>query len=63
MTGGTGSAIIAGSTILNNAELIGGVVFAQLIEPGAAVDFYKPILIILVSIDVLTFSGKFMLLP
>ncbi|MAF85475.1 MAG: hypothetical protein CL875_03205 [Dehalococcoidales bacterium] len=35
--GGTGPATIAGSTILNNAELIGGVVFAQLIEPGAAV--------------------------
>ncbi|MAF85412.1 MAG: hypothetical protein CL875_02865 [Dehalococcoidales bacterium] len=36
--GGTGPATIAGSTITNNVELIAGIVFAQLIKPGAAIE-------------------------
>lgn len=43
--GGTGPATIAGSTIINNAELIAGIVLIQLIKPGTAVqvsDFVFP---------------------
>lgn len=35
--GGTGPVSIAGATVMTNAELIGGVVLAQLIRPGAGV--------------------------
>lgn len=43
--GGTSPATIAGSVIENNAEIIGGIIFAQLVEPGSRViaqDFSFP---------------------
>lgn len=43
--GGTGPATIAGSTITNNAEILPGVVLAQLLKPGAGLmvaDFVHP---------------------
>ena len=43
--GGTGPATIAGATLVNNAEMIGGIVLAQLIKPGAktaVIDFVFP---------------------
>lgn len=43
--GGTGPATIAGSTITNNAELLAGLILAQLIKPGIGVipfDFTFP---------------------
>ena len=45
MMGGSGPATIAGASVLNNAELVAGVVFAQLVAPGAPVmvaDFVHP---------------------
>lgn len=37
VTGGTAPATIAGSSLTSNAELIGGIVIAQLIKPGAKI--------------------------
>jgi trimethylamine--corrinoid protein Co-methyltransferase len=39
--GGTGPATIAGSLLTGNAEIIGGIVLAQIIKPGAKVAVYN----------------------